>query len=199
MNNNWVLLQEYKKLTGIYDVFCKELLIGDFEQFTLPVFKVDLKLGDKVLKNVDQHTIFLFRQEDFDRDSASYGPQSKIKHLRNTPCPYTQDMVGKMLLTDYKNTEELYTAYEPEDCFVRVTEKDFAHLMKVKSMVQVGDFVRFSSSNRIYKWRKILEIHDYQILGQCASAPSEDKLVFHSSKNGMLFLKEIVRDGIKIL
>lgn len=117
------------------------------------------------------------------------------------PRKYTDSDLGKIEVYVGWNDDAddcVWERLDPTKYYVRVVPKLFDKYMKVKELIQVGDFVRFSGSNRRYAWRKVLEIKDNTIFGQCASHPKEEALVFHTSDNGILTAMEIIRNGQKI-
>lgn len=117
------------------------------------------------------------------------------------PRRYADDDAGMIEVYGQWNDEAddyEWVRLDPTKYYVRMAPKLFDKYVKVKELIQVGDFVRFSGSNRRYTWRKVLDIKGNTIFGQCASHPKEEKLVFHTSDNGILTTMEIIRNGEKI-
>jgi hypothetical protein len=129
---------------------------------------------------------------DYDRKRAEANSYPGLpQQLRS----FKDDDEGK--IQRYLHETERYEIIDSDKYYVRIEPKCFDKYLKVSSLLQVGDFVRFSGSKG-YKWRKVLEIDGYNVHGQCASLPKESSLVFHSSSNGILTVLEIVRNGEKI-
>lgn len=124
-------------------------------------------------------------------------PTGKV--YRNHKYSYDDE---KMLLEvivpngDWDKAE--YVEVPTSECRMRHEEKQMKKLAKILPELSVGDWVRCSGSKGRYPWRKIVTINTKNMIiyGQCASAPDEKHLQFHSSENGIVTIVEHIK-GVK--
>ena len=110
---------------------------------------------------------------------------------------YSDDDLGKIMVYVEDSEEGHWDHIDASTYYVRMNQKQFDKYIKLKELIQVGDFVCFSGSKG-YPWRQVLEIKGNTIYGRCSRKPEESGLVFHSSDNGILTAMEVIRNGEKI-
>lgn len=117
----------------------------------------------------------------------------EVKSLISLPGQH-----GKRFVWEYDEEWDPLVTYPSDDIEWRYNDKQYQKAMKAAELVRAGDFVKFKNSKRTYKYRKVLEIKEDSIFGQCASKPNEESLVLHSSENSLYTIQEIYRNGEKL-
>lgn len=185
MTNDWILYTDYLEQCRAFNTETQRF-------WHMSGMKLEFMYDGEIFKaKSGGHTITESRINDDIAYSEKYGRE------RN----YADSDLGKIEVYAGWNDDAddcVWERLDPTKYYVRVVPKLFDKYVKVKDLIQVGDFVRFSGSTRRYTWRKVLEIKGNTIFGQCASHPKEEALVFHTSDNGILTTMEIIRNGEKI-
>lgn len=97
-----------------------------------------------------------------------------------------------------RNTDKKPIYYPIAECEWRYDDKAYQRLMKVKDILQVGDFVKCVGT-RSGDWNIVENIKDWSMAGRKYSKPKLgcEKNTF--SENNLANVRKIVRDGKEIL
>jgi hypothetical protein len=180
MTNEWILYTDYLNQ-------CSKGNTEEYRFWTQSSIKVEYMSDGKIHKRNWGGRLVTQKSIDSARKYAEqYGDISK----------HVDEPLGKIVVWNEDNDD--YEYIDASTYYIRMNQKQFDKYVKLKEIIKIGDFVRFSGTKGRYAWRQVIAIEGNTIYGRCAYKPDESTLAFYSSDNGILTAMEVIRNGEKI-
>ena len=140
-----------------------------------------------------------FRRNDTNRVKKQHSMNFEFKRLSDekyATSPEDYDETPMAVWESHWNKPNVYVPLNLIE--FRIEDKLLEHTRKVIELLQVGDFVKCTGT-RSGDWNKVESFTNSGIFGPKYIKPSEGHMRYTSSDNHITKVKEIVRDGVKIL